>query len=57
MTQSDIASLLKVSQATYSPYESGAPDVPSTSLVKLADFYKVSVDYILGRMDRKETNR
>jgi len=51
--QKDIAELLSVSQATYSRYESGILDVPSISLIKLADFYKVSVDYLLGRTDTK----
>ncbi|WP_312280375.1 helix-turn-helix transcriptional regulator [Oscillibacter sp.] len=51
LSQKDIAELLSVSQATYSRYESGILDVPSISLIKLADFYKVSVDYLLGRTD------
>ncbi len=49
--QKDIAKLLSVSQATYSRYESGILDIPSISLIKLADFYKVSVDYLLERTD------
>ncbi|MHB8076614.1 helix-turn-helix domain-containing protein [Desulfosporosinus fructosivorans] len=44
-TQQELASLLKVSQTTYSRYESGALDIPSTSLIKLAEFYKTSIDY------------
>lgn len=51
--QQAVAELLNVSQATYSRYESGALDIPSTALIKLADFYKVSVDYILERTDEK----
>ncbi|MPN17364.1 hypothetical protein SDC9_164717 [bioreactor metagenome] len=53
LSQKDIAELLSVSQATYSRYESGILDIPSISLIKLADFYKVSVDYLLGRTDTK----
>ncbi|WP_312159605.1 helix-turn-helix transcriptional regulator [Oscillibacter sp.] len=53
LCQRDIAELLSVSQATYSRYESGILDVPSISLIKLADFYKVSVDYLLGRTDTR----
>ena len=53
LNQQAVAALLCVSQATYSRYESGTLDIPSASLIKLADFYKVSVDYILGRTDRK----
>ena len=54
LSQQDAAELLNVSQATYSRYESGVLDIPSISLIKLADYYKVSVDYILGRTDKKK---
>lgn len=50
-TQKRLAELLHVSQATYSRYESGALDIPIQALVLLADFYDVSVDYLLGRSD------
>lgn len=53
LSQKDLANVLSVSQATYSRYESGILDIPSISLIKLADFYKVSVDYLLGRTDTK----
>lgn len=48
--QRDLAQYLKVSVATISHYESGSslPDV--NTLIKLADYYGVSVDYILGRV-------
>lgn len=49
LRQREIAEILNVSQTTYSRYESGELDIPSTALIKLADFYGVSVDYILGR--------
>lgn len=51
--QKELAELLNVSQTTYSRYESGALDIPSAALIKLADYYQVTVDYILGRSDRK----
>jgi transcriptional regulator with XRE-family HTH domain len=54
LSQQDVAELLNVSQATYFRYESGVLDIPSMSLIKLADYYKVSVDYILGRTDKKK---
>ena len=47
MTQQELANLLHISQATYSRYESGALDIPSSALIALARFYKVSVDYLL----------
>jgi transcriptional regulator with XRE-family HTH domain len=54
LSQQDVAELLNVSQATYSRYESGVLGIPSISLIKLADYCKVSVDYILGRTDKKK---
>ena len=53
-TQKQIAKLLGVSQNTYSQYEIGVLNYPVDALVKLADFYGVSVDYLLGRTDVKE---
>lgn len=52
LRQREIAEILNVSQTTYSRYESGELDIPSVALIKLADFYGVSVDYILGRTDK-----
>lgn len=50
-TQTDIADLLHISQATYSRYETGDLDIPHSSLQILADYYNTSVDYLLGRTD------
>ena len=52
VTQSQIAKIIKVSQSTYSRYESGFLDVPSEVLIALSKYYKVSVDYILGLSDK-----
>ena len=49
--QEDMARLLHVGQATYSRYESGVLDIPSQSLIILAQYYNVSVDYLLGLTD------
>lgn len=48
LTQQQLADLLNISQTTYSRYESGAIDIPSLALIKLAQFYNTSVDYLLG---------
>lgn len=53
LTQKEIAEILNVSQTTYSRYESGALDIPSSSLIKLAKFYKTSVDYLLDLTNDK----
>lgn len=57
MTQTDMAKNLFISQRTYSYYESGGHDIPTEVLVRLADFYDVSVDYLLNRTDKREINR
>ncbi|MGE4272813.1 MAG: helix-turn-helix domain-containing protein [Desulfitobacterium sp.] len=57
LTQKNLADLLNVNQATYSRYESGALDIPNSSLIKLAQFYNTSVDYLLGLTNNKESYR
>lgn len=57
LTQTDMARILFCSQRTYSYYESGGHDIPTEILVRIADFYKVSIDYLLERTDIKEMNR
>jgi transcriptional regulator with XRE-family HTH domain len=53
LKQRDIAELLKVHQTTYSDYELGRLNIPVAVLHTLADFYGVSVDYLLGRTNSK----
>lgn len=48
-TQQEIADYLGTSQTMYARYERGANELPLRHLVKLADLYNVSTDYILGR--------
>lgn len=54
LKQADIAKLLTVHQTTYSDYELNKLNIPVSVLHTLADFYGVSVDYLLGRTNRKE---
>lgn len=49
LLQKDIAQILGISQTVYSRYERGFQTIPVTHLLKLADFYNTSTDYILGR--------
>ena len=53
-TQKQIAQQLGISQNTYSQYEVGILNYPVDALLILADFYGVSVDYLLGRTNKKE---
>ena len=53
-TQQQIADYLNIKQNTYSQYETGALNYPVDILMKLADLYDVSVDYLLGRTDVKK---
>jgi len=57
LTQQELATLLKVRQTTYSRYESGVLDIPSASLIKLSEFYKTSIDYLVGLTNNKKPYR
>lgn len=49
--QKDIANLLGISQQYYSEYENGKRAIPVLHLIKLAKFYDVSIDYLVGLTD------
>ena len=49
--------ILYCSQRVYSNYERGDIDLPASVLIKLANYYDVSVDYLLGRTDNPKMNR
>lgn len=51
LTQASVAKLLNVSQNTYSQYEIGVTRYPLDAVIKLAQFYHVSVDYLVGLTD------
>ena len=53
LSQTKVAELLNVGQKTYSDYELGRTRIPVDSLIKLAEFYNVSMDYICGLSDKK----
>lgn len=48
LKQREVAAYLSCSQRVYSNYEMGQRDIPTDVLVKLSEFYNVSVDYLLG---------
>lgn len=53
LKQEELAAYLNVKQTTYSKYELGKINIPIEVFMKLADYYHVSVDYLLGRTTQK----
>ena len=53
LRQQDLADFLSITQRTYSRYECGERMLPPEILCKIADYHKVSVDYLLNRTDKK----
>ncbi len=54
LTQAEVGVAIGVPQRTYAYYESGQRMVPPHVLCALADFYDVSVDYLLGRSNKRK---
>ncbi len=55
--QKDVARILNVSQNTYSQYETGVISLTAEVLIKLSDYYNVSIDYLLDRTNNPEINK
>ncbi len=53
MKQVDVAAYLEIAQTVYSRYERGFQTIPVEHLLRLADLYNVTTDYLLGRTDKK----
>ena len=51
-TQKEVAEHLHIKQNTYSQYENGQRQIPLDILIKLADFYNVTLDYLVGRTEK-----
>ncbi len=51
LTQKEIAKFLKMDQSNYSKYELEKINIPLEIIIKLADFYQTSIDYLLYRTD------
>ena len=56
LKQRQLAELLNCSQQVYSNYELGQRDIPTDILIKLANFYNVSIDYLLGQTKNPKRN-
>ena len=57
LNQTQIAKILKMSQTGYSKYETGENDLPTAVLIKLANYYNVSIDYLLNQTDNPERKK
>ena len=53
-TQQEISDYLHMLRSVYRRYENGEREIPGWALMKLADLYQTSTDYILGRTNRRE---
>lgn len=54
LRQVDVAAYLNCTQVSYSYYELGKRDIPTTVLIQLAAFYETSIDYLLGLTDERK---
>lgn len=54
LNQTAVANMLGMSQTGYSKYETGENDIPTQVLIRLADFYHTSIDYILEQTDNPQ---
>lgn len=54
LTQEYIAQYLGCSQVAYSYYELGKRDIPTDLLIKLSNYYNVSIDYLLDQTNNKK---
>lgn len=52
LKQKEIAAFINISTRSYSHYERGDRSIPLEILIRLADFYDVSLDYVVGRKDK-----
>lgn len=54
MTQKAMAAMLGKTERHYQDMEAGKINVPGLTLIQLADFFQVSLDYLVGRSDDRE---
>lgn len=57
LTQTQMSEILHISQTGYSKYETGENDIPTQMLIKIAKYFGISVDYLLGLTDEKRPCR
>lgn len=57
LSQTQVAKMLGMSQTGYSKYEMGENDIPTEVLIKLANFYGTSIDYLLDQTRNPKRNK
>lgn len=57
LTQKQISSIINCDQSLYSKYERGEREIPLSLIIKIADYYNTSVDYLIGRTDNPEISK
>ena len=57
LSQKKIGEILHISQRSYSHYETGSRNIPIEMLIRLADYYDTTNDYLVGRTDNKEPSK
>lgn len=57
LKQRQLAEFLNCSQQVYSNYELGQRDIPTDVLIRLANYYNVSIDYLLGQTNNPRRNK
>jgi len=54
LSQKQLSEILHISQRSYSHYETGSRSIPIEMLVRLANYYDTTIDYLVGRTDNKK---
>ncbi len=54
ISQAEVGKILNMSRTGYAKYETGENDIPTTVLIKLARFYEVNIDYLLGETNESK---
>lgn len=57
LNQTELSKIIGMSQTGYSKYETGENDIPTSILIQLANYYNVSIDYLLGQTNNPKRNK
>lgn len=57
LSQRELSEILHISQRSYSHYETGSRNIPIEMLIRLANYYDTSIDYLVGRTDVKKASK